>query len=360
MNTSKLLILFVLFFIGQIETYPVGWPPKWLDLPKDDYVHLLKVDPTPEFDIFHSLLNEYHAISKTDADALGIRIEKLDEISQLMERMKNDTTSTLFKKHLKSLITVSRNKSWYLRQLKEGYASGRLDLDYSIEIIRELTEIDSKNLNYPIIYLHHDNLFNPYVVEYWGDFWLEYIDPCHRKLWSYLELWQKKNSSIPFFLWLEDQNLSIDVPFVHYLSKKELSHCICDITKGSLFYHHNGKIVAEDGPADFLFCVNLHGEVLVIKPTPTIHHTSITLGKPVLAAGRLIVENGRIVYLSFESGHYLPSIEDGKSMILTMQKMGIDLPSTLKIGFFNSFGMHITDLQMFMDTDMQILETIEK
>lgn len=360
MNPSKLITIFFLFFIGQIWSYPAGWPPKWLDLPNDDYVYLLKVDKTPEFDQLHSILTEYHAITKTEIGALGKRIEKLDEISKLMECMKNETNSPLLKKHLESLIRVSQNKSWYLNQLRQGYASGRLNLDYSSEIIKELTEIQPINMNDPIIYLHRDNLFNPFVVERWGDFWLEYIDPCHRKLWSFLELWQKQNNGIPFFLWLEEQNLSIDVPFVHYLSKKELSHCICDIKNGNLFYRHNGNIVGESGPSDLIFYVNLNREVLVIKATSTIHHSSITHGKPVLAAGRLIVENGRILYLSFESGHYLPSIEDGKAMIVIMQKMGVDLPPTLKIGFFNSCGMHNINLQTFMSSDTEILENIQK
>lgn len=353
-------ILICILTAAHLSAYPVGWPPKWLDLPHDDYAALLNVNPVPEFETLHTLLDEYHNYSKTEYDLLEKRIHKLDQIHAYMTTWREQTSDPLIKKHLKSLITVTQNKSWYLTQLKQGYASGRLSLDYCADVIEELTHINTENTGDHIIYLHRDDMFNPYVVEYWGDFWLEYIDPCHRNLWSYLGLWKKQQSDTPFFLWLEEQNLSINVPFMHYLSEEELAPCYCDIEEGKLLYRATKKPVGDKTPEDLLFAVTLERDVLVIEGTPTIHHTSITHGRPVLAAGRLVVEDGRITLFSLESGHHLPSIEDGKAMIHTMQDMQIDLPPHTTVASFNPFGMHRMNLQAFMDTETQRLETIQK
>jgi|GEM_PF-3036959 len=60
--------------------------------------------------------------------------------------------------------------------------------------------------------------------KYWGDFWFETLDPCHRRLTPFLDSWKtlkKFNPEIPhFFLWLENQHIPKYVPHITYLERR--------------------------------------------------------------------------------------------------------------------------------------------
>ena len=55
------------------------------------------------------------------------------------------------------------------------------------------------------------------------------------------------------------------------------------------------------------------------------HHSSFLSGKPVAAAGEIIVEKGILKLVSHRSGHYQPSAELNEQFVDELKSRGIDM-----------------------------------
>jgi hypothetical protein len=356
LTVTRVFFLFTLFLAWDANANIKDWPPKWLDYREEDYNALLKIPESDDSKKLSSLIQEYNKIDKTDIKNLGKRIQKLESILSFLKTWQSSAAEKLLKKKLQSLIIIGKNKAWYLGQLKKGYASGRFDFNYT-NVLNELTEVKRKK---NALILKRREVSGPYLEGYWGDFWLEYLDPCHRRIWSFYELWareKKKNPTIPhFFMWLEDKNLSTDIPFTHYFDDEDLekSKVILNDEK-KLCYQHNGKIVSNSSETRNVFVVNLENQLLIAKGSSTTHHGTLARGKPVLAAGIIDIQCGEVVRIIFESGHYRPDIEEGRNILLLLQRMGIELKADVEIGYFNDFGKQVISVKKFNETSNDIL-----
>ena len=64
------------------------------------------------------------------------------------------------------------------------------------------------------------------------------------------------------------------------------------------------------------------------KHRGTFHHSSFLRGGAVLSAGGIVVDKGRIVKLTADSGHYRPNFANFMSTVLLLNDWGADLGAT--------------------------------
>lgn len=319
----------------------------WIDLPDDDYVAVLGYE-TPLTVEINSLIKKYNIISKDQVATLPSRIRKLDQITAFIDHWLAYLLSPCDKpKHLNWLSEIALKKRNYLSKLQEIYENGKHNSQE-----RDLcTTEELVNPKFQAVFLNNFHCFSLKMKEYWGDFWFEALDPCHRRLTPFLEQWralQKQNPNIPhFFLWLETQHLPKYVPTVNYLQGSLLEEKRI-IIKNGVFMHKNREdwipVHFDDPKKRYLFAIDLKGDLFGAEETEGISHSSFTCGKPVLGAGLFHISRGQLISLALESGHYLPSVEIGFQMIKIWEGKGLRFPQLLKLAFFYDRNKYVADL----------------
>jgi len=73
--------------------------------------------------------------------------------------------------------------------------------------------------------------------------------------------------------------------------------------------------------------MNAQGELYssTFQEARYMHHSSLSGGQPVAAAGELVVENGRVVGITNRSGHYKPEPKMTGQLLTSLREMGLDL-----------------------------------
>ena len=143
-------------------------------------------------------------------------------------------------------------------------------------------------------------------------------------------------------MWLEDQYVPPYVLRAEYLTKDQLKPHKISIIDGKLYQQEQLAQFNDDGDK-YLFTVNLDGNLYIIKETETIFHTSLTNGRPVLSAGKIKVENGSIVDVYFESGHYIPSVPIGYQLFSVLKEKSYRFVKT-RISFFHDRNKYSAEL----------------
>lgn len=170
-------------------------------------------------------------------------------------------------------------------------------------------------------------------------YWIEAADPKHRygcMLFPYYRDWMRSESHVPFFTWL-DEGAGSDLDLAE-APRQELmeSHVeYCDKTareehevefRGDngdvrLCYTRTGERITTPGNRTCCFCLYRYGAptkfIYVVdsshklyvhrKKKGHFHHSSFLGGKPALAAGGLVVKDGKLLLVNGNSGHYKPS-----------------------------------------------------
>ncbi len=81
------------------------------------------------------------------------------------------------------------------------------------------------------------------------------------------------------------------------------------------------------------FVMNSEGKLLLFNHKDGddgVKHSSFSQGKPVIAAGELRVEDGKLTHITTHSGHYKPRPEDIGNMLRTLKSQGVDV-SAIKV-----------------------------
>lgn len=311
----------------------------WVDLPQDDYVTVLGYE-TPQTIELNTLIKKYNTIPKDQVDTLACRIRKLDQITAFIENWLAVSLTPRDKpKHLKWLSEIAVNKRNYLLKLQDIYQNGKHEKEYQE---KELCTIDELT-NYQPVVLNNFRCFSLKMREYWGDFWFEALDPCHRRLTPFLEQWRALKDPPHFFLWLETQHIPKYVPAVTYLQGQALEEKRIIIKNGA-FWQKSSPVNFDDPKKRYLFAINLKGDLYGAEEVEGISHSSFTSGKPVLGAGLFHISRGQLIALALESGHYLPSVEIGYQMIKIWEENGLRLPKVLKLAFFFDRNKYIAEL----------------
>lgn len=310
---------------GKVERAP------WIDIPEADYKVILGSEES-EIEQLNQLVGDYHSVDRSTLKWLSTRIERLNVIGDYLESLATQEKFISQKSTILLLNKAVQNKKEYLRQLLEippDEAITRYHRDDSARTDRRFEPITMRN----------DSTYSLKMKEFWGKFWLESIDPCHRRLANYYEFWMKtrpicKNYQ-SFFLWLESQPIPVNVPVVNYYSDAQLESCRITISNGVLTTP-TGEIVNTDPKKRNIFVINLSKELYLETWKEGVWHNSLSRGKPVFGPGILHIEQGIIHRIAFESGHYLPTIEQSFQSFQILREMGVPFKEPFEFIYFEN------------------------
>lgn len=320
----------------------------WVDLPNDDF-NLILGYKKPEVTKLNTLIQAYHDIPKDDGDSLHIRVCRLEDIiDHITEWIDYKLCNKDKKKHLISLREIAEKKVNYLLAIIKIFEDPtpieKILNDYHKD------QSQSKDNSYEILFLNKIRMYSIKKQESWGDFWTVTLDPCHRQLTNYLQVWEELKGenkfSKDFFLWLETQHVPNYQPYEDYLSPQELIHYILLVKDGSL-KNKNNSLDADfsDSNKKYLFVVDLKKNLYVIEETETMFHSCLCRGKPVLSAGKLVINKGKITHVSFESGHYIPSIKAGYQLFKVLLEQNYELPEKTSVSYFHDRNKYTTEIE---------------
>tara|TARA_A100001015_G_scaffold241313_1_gene275360 strand:+ start:1676 stop:2764 length:1089 start_codon:yes stop_codon:yes gene_type:complete len=315
----------------------------WVDLPFEDYSLILGYE-NQNVKHLDALISSYHQIAKNEETKLQTRIESLDTICSFLEAWLESGPSKIEKtKHLRFILDIAQKKKNYLFCLihlyKENLHSENAQFLYHHDFSKQ---IDPKKT---AIVLNNVHWFSLKQKHYWGDFWMDSLDPCKRVLTPFHDQWKvlrKEQPSTPhFFLWLETQFIPNYTPRVHYFDDQEREN-------SQVIIHHN-KLCFKKGfeyaPVHThkgdrtLFIIDLDEKIYVAHEKVTefgkTQHSSFNCGKPVLGAGLIQVREGIVTDLALESGHYLPDTEIGYQIICILKSQGLCLEKLTLHSFYD-------------------------
>lgn len=321
----------------------------WIDLPNEDYTLVLGYK-TLESAKLNELIAQYNNLPKDREEILGKRIASLTHVEEWINRWLNGRLTGVEKiKHLQWIAEIAGRKKRYLEAVKSLFEQGH----FSEEALKQqLTDVSSlSDKSYVPVLLNQNRFFSLKMQEYWGDFYWEAIDPCHRKLTPFLMEWEKQGvgskNILTFFLWLETRECPKYVPRVRYLSQCELEKARVVARQGVFVkMQTDTPLQCCELSEKYLFAIDLHKNLYVATESEGCSHSSFTHGRPVLGAGLLKVEDGRLSAISLESGHYLPSLETGYAILRCFMEMGLDLSKEFDLSYFfdrNKYTVKITN-----------------
>lgn len=304
----------------------------WIDIPNADYKVILSTERA-EIEYLNQLSASYHSIDKSSPQTQVSRIELLDAISEYLEGIAAQEKFADQKLTILLLNKAVRYKMEYLKQLLQIPSDEALTsyhLDYSSLSERRFEPIPLRN----------NCSYSLKMKEFWGGFWLESIDPCHRRLANYYQFWLNTKPVCKdyqsFFLWLESQPIPKNVPVVDYYSDTQLKSCYIELMDGYLKKSDTNELINTDPAKRTLFVIDLSKELYLEVYKEGVWHTSLSRGKPVLGAGLLHIEQGIIQMIAFESGHYLPSIEQGFQSLQILFEKGVRFKEPFEVVYFEN------------------------
>lgn len=85
---------------------------------------------------------------------------------------------------------------------------------------------------------------------------------------------------------------------------------------------------------NYPFCLLSNGEIYITRrprPHTNANHPELVKGQPVVTAGILKWNDGEVIRVSNESGHYLPSVESIDAMMLAMRFWRVPISEKVEI-----------------------------
>lgn len=245
-------------------------------------------------------------LDKTDFDALSAkiklllleaRIKALHLVNQEAKRILGIQPSSLNAEDLKATQELQ-----HMADISLQYLSRK---KYSIELSNLAKQSPIVRLKDFVTMMNEPN---PRI----GDkYYLEYIDPLHRKPELFL-LWKNLPTKKNYFEWLRGfDSYSAHVEQVIYTDKNTRSLFAVTTEPDKLVQVHSKQPVAD---GNYLFALDHQYNFLIASESKEskglrhFQHSSFLNGESVIAAGEVVVTNGKISRISNASGHYLPNI----------------------------------------------------
>ncbi|MBS0652368.1 MAG: hypothetical protein JSR39_02450 [Verrucomicrobia bacterium] len=325
----------------------------WIDIPRADY-HVILASEEPEIEPLDQLIAYYHSLDKSSLKSQSDRIAYLEAISCYLEQMEAQEKFADQRPTILLLNKTVQSKKNYLEQLlkipsDEEIASYHFD-DSSL-----------LSAHFEPLFLRNNITYSLRMKEFWGKFWLESIDPCHRRLANYYQFWidtrPPRTDYQSFFLWLESQPIPKNVPVVDYYSDEKLEACRIEISDGYLRKSDTHELVSTDKSKRNLFVIDLLKELYLEPFKEGVWHTSLSRGKPILGAGLLQSEEGVVKTVAFECGHYLPSLEQSFQSLQVLRERGVRFKKPFQVVYFENRNKYkilisenvLEDYQQFND-----------
>jgi hypothetical protein len=310
----------------------------WIDIPISEYA--LPKDPI--FTEVKGKIDYYHTIPAIDRSLLPKRIDSLQRILSDMQHIDLASSPHLNTKAEKFNV-LAKKKLWYLREIQSLY-------DEADPYQKYIDISQTQEGEIPLL-LVNKLAFDPNLPMYWGFFLLETLDPCHRFLTQYYLKWEKGHQGIPFFLWLEDQEILFNTFQIDYFTDLERVQHQINIIDGYLYKNSDGQRAnfnAED--KEYLFSITMNKELIVVEGSEHVRHTTLSCGEPTLGSGTLKIENGVLTYIDTESGHYQPSPHSLKQVFRILQTKGLLIdPSNVNVKYYTTSGVINESASMFLE-----------
>lgn len=345
MNTRHISLLILIISTAIVEAAP----PAWIDLPLDDYSVLSKISHEM-FNYLNNLVIQYHGLGKQNIDLLIERIRLLGIIVQYLDDWLMIETKILLRKFLGHIRNIGLNKMRYLNDLKLIFDKDHFSSAYLVNYHTDTTGIMP---GYKPIYLHNSQEYDSFNGQYWGEYWMETIDPCHRQLTTFHKSWGKRNPDAhlgSFFLWLEEQNLSKDILYLNFMTDPEIMSQKVLVHNGLMYFNipiKSNLIDYSDDSKEYIFNIDLSGNIILVTATKQTHHVSMSRGKPVLGCGNMVIHQGIIIKIELESGHYLPTVQDGLQTISILRNKGIDIRHDIEFSYYEGGCKNKTTINEF-------------
>ena len=272
-------------------------------------------------------LDTYHQTPKTVASELTARRQQLEALTLSWEKL---SWPDGLDRWALWLLKRFRGKAAFLSALeqifKEGWHESAALSSYhrpapSSEAVRSLS-------------LTQHRYVCPERGSFWGDYWMQTLDPCHRYLPDLHRHWEDMSRTgtqlPPYLLWLEQYSGTEAAPFFYYFSDAEQGASRILVQDGQLC-QVSGRPLHCSERQHYLFVIDLDRQIYAQREAPHLCHASFTRGRPVLASGVFQVREGRLFHLKFESGHYLSGLDDWKQALQLFHEAGVRWPEGARL-----------------------------
>jgi len=355
-NFFKKLFFSISLFVVFSQFAYANVRVNWMDLPVESLDNILYLYEQ-KIDSLNAKIQKYHTIPKNNWKTVLKRIKELDDISTYAQALSRKIEDSYFKSVTEKLSLITVEKKNYLVKLLELHNGGyerMYNSFYDASIVQN---------KYAPLFINNMQRYNHSTQELWGEYVLEAVDPCHRRLLnSFYSVWRNKTGStmVPdFFLWLEDQQVSVFIPAIQMFTEEELAQKKVNIRNGK-FYDVLGKpisthqILSDEKPIhgpvfdiEHIFIIDGIGNIYLCYSNRTVGHTSMSHYKPIIGTGKLVLNNGEIEKISFDSGHYLPGEKGAMQTVNFLLKAGAKLKNTTKFEYFKGDNYVSTNFGQF-------------
>gem|GEM_PF-6475623 len=302
--------------------------PAWVDLPSFTEIQAGPYLPQGLLSSWDS----YHRLPKSDASHLLERSQRLGEIA---DQLAGHPLEGPLQDWMLWLERMARLKAGYLNALLRLETEGWFEETRMEAYLCDLSRLCDRGRK--PLYLTRDRYLLPDRAVFWGDFWMECLDPCHRQEAYLHKVWQQRRAELPpYLLWLEDFSTVAHERWVRYLTPAAQGEAILQIDEG-LLRNMRGRALNCAERQHFLFVIDLDGEIYVHRYEPWLCHASFTRGQAVLGAGILQAREGLLTHLKFESGHYLSGPEHWWQTIEILMTRGLHWGERTRVTVFDRF-----------------------
>ncbi|CAN4118259.1 unnamed protein product [Withania somnifera] len=188
--------------------------------------------------------------------------------------------------------------------------------------------------------------------------WIEAIDPHHRyghNLHIYYGEWSKTDSGQPFFFWLdlgdgkkfnleECPRSKLQKRSIKYLGPQEREHYKYIVAEGKIVHEKTGNLLdtTKGLPGAKWIYLMSTSRRLYAGEMRMFHHSSFLAGGATLAAGRLVVKDGRVMVYQ---GHYHPTEDRLDSFLSFLIENAVNLDElSYKRSLSGSLQIPITEV----------------
>jgi hypothetical protein len=283
----------------------------------------------------NNLITQYHKLDNTKFENLRLRSEILRKIHAEILNIVSSIENVAIQKELTRLADIAQKKAWYLDKIENFYTTYSDDDEKIKALFHSQPDVSTQ----PVLCLVNKVLYDFKLPSSWGLYWIEAIDPCHRlTLTPYYLKWIKENSNVPFFLWLENEEMPFYMIQVQYFDKTRLNEfCLRVSSKDHLFYDSNGKKANFNNNEEYLYVITPSKNIAVIKASDEFRHTTLTSGQPVLGAGSIKIKEGKLSYIDTESGHYQPTPYFLLQSIRLLEEIGLKINyNEVKVKYYSN------------------------
>lgn len=177
-------------------------------------------------------------------------------------------------------------------------------------------------------------------------YWMEALTDSHffgADIRKYFYLWEQSNSPNSFRKWFREfrQKIKLINPLseVTYLSPEKKENFQLSIVNGQLIASDGSLFITKQYSSHFgrensaMFVISSGGALYAgTQILSKMHHTSFVNGEAILGAGVIKTDdNGTIIEITDESGHYRPDAKTNLETLRYFKKQGVNLE---KVQFF--------------------------